>query len=258
MKKIFAVVLAAALCLTVCGCTNVFKEFKESADKAVESASASPSASPSPTDNPFADQPAAGGVSDEPEPSWYNAPEFKEKEKAPASAAPSDAGADAASAESAALPAQNPTPAVQSAAPAARAETAAAPASDAAAYAYEPVKVTKSPTSEVVYEGGSASFVAYAQNSTGITWLLVAPDGGQIFDAFALAKSMPGLSISGAGTTTLTIGCIPLSLDGWCVQAKFYGEGGPVHSSMARLSVWKYPASGTWNPWEQGGWNPWG
>ena len=256
MKKIFAVVLAAALCLTVCGCTNVFKEFKESADKAVESASVSPSASPSPAEDPFADQPEAGGVSDEPEPSWYDAPEFKEK--APASAATSDGGADAASAQNPALPAQSPTPAVQSAAPAARPETADAPVSDAAAYACEPVKVTKSPTSEVVYEGGSASFVAYAQNSTGITWLLVAPDGGQIFDAFALAKSMPGLSISGAGTNTLTIGCIPMSLDGWCVQAKFYGEGGPVHSSMARLSVWKYPASGTWNPWEQGGWNPWG
>lgn len=257
MKKIFAVVLAAALCFTVCGCTNVFKEFKDSAETALETASPSPAitAAPSfevsaaPTPVPTAALPSA--------PSATGVPETEGITTAAQAAAQSTSGVN----DSVQSP-QTTASAAQTGA------GSAAPAIDAAAYAYNPVKVTKSPTSEVVYEGGSASFVAYAQNASGITWLLVAPDGGQIFDAAALAKSMPGLSISGIGTPTLTIGCIPLSLDGWGIQAKFYGEGGPVHSSMAYLSVWRYPASGTWNPWEQdntgwspwnqGSWNPWG
>ena len=254
MKKLFAVVLAAALCLTICGCANVFSGLKQSAEEALESASPASSAAPDANETasasslaeaavatPNAAEAAAAAV-----PTEDSATQTPAKESDSASA---DTGATAQSAGNTGAQAATET---------------VTPAIDTAAYAYNQVKVTKSPTSEVVYEGGSASFVAYAQNSTGITWLMVAPGSGQIFDAASLAKSLPGLSISGIGTNTLTIGCIPQSLDGWRVQAKFYGEGGPVHSSMASISVWQYPSSAnagdsSWNPWSQTGcnWNPW-
>ncbi len=245
MKKLFAVVLAAALCLTICGCANVFSGLKDSADQALESASPASSAAPDANETASASSPTE-------------------------SAAPtSDTNESAAEASSSSAAAPTESPAAQT--PAKESDSVSAdtsaetvtPAINAAEYAYNQVKVTKSPTSEVVYEGGSASFVAYAQNSAGITWLMVAPGSGQIFDAASLANSLPGLSISGIGTNTLTIGCIPRSLDGWRVQAKFYGEGGPVHSSMASISVWQYPSAAnggdsSWNPWSQtNNWNPW-
>ena len=238
MKKLFAVVLAAALCLTICGCANVFNGLKESAEEALESASPASSAAPASSSS------AAAAPTESPAP--LTPAKESDSASADTGAATQSAGNTGAQTESAQAATETVTPAI-----------------DTAAYAYNHVKVTKSPTSEVVYEGGSASFVAYAQNSTGITWLMVAPGSGQIFDAASLAKSLPGLSISGVGTNTLTIGCIPQSLDGWRVQAKFYGEGGPVHSSMASISVWQYPSSAnagdsSWNPWNQtNNWNPW-
>jgi hypothetical protein len=255
MKKLFAVVLAAALCLTICGCANVFSGLKQSAEEALETASPASSAAPdavetSPVSSPAETAAPASSSSAAAAPTESPAPLTPAKESDSASA---DTGATAQSAGNTGAQTESAQAATQT----------VTPAIDTAAYAYNQVKVTKSPTSEVVYEGGSASFVAYAQNSTGITWLMVAPGSGQIFDAASLAKSLPGLSISGIGTNTLTIGCIPQSLDGWRIQAKFYGEGGPVHSSMASISVWQYPSSAnagdsSWNPWNQtNNWNPW-
>ncbi len=250
MKKLFAVVLAAALCLTICGCANVFSGLKDSADQALESASPASSAAPDANETASASSPTESA-----------APTSDTNESA-AEASSSSAAADATAAPTESPAAQTPAKESDSVSADTSAETVT-PAINAAEYAYNQVKVTKSPTSEVVYEGGSASFVAYAQNSAGITWLMVAPGSGQIFDAASLANSLPGLSISGIGTNTLTIGCIPRSLDGWRVQAKFYGEGGPVHSSMASISVWQYPSAAnggdsSWNPWSQtNNWNPW-
>ena len=258
MKKLFAVVLAAALCLTICGCANVFSGLKQSAEEALETASPAASAAPDANETASASSPAETAA---PTPNAAEAAAAAVPTEDSATQTPAKES-DSASADTGAATQSAGNTGAQTESAQAAMETVT-PAIDTAAYAYNHVKVTKSPTSEVVYEGGSASFVAYAQNSTGITWLMVAPGSGQIFDAASLAKSLPGLSISGVGTNTLTIGCIPQSLDGWRVQAKFYGEGGPVHSSMASISVWQYPSSAnagdsSWNPWSQtNNWNPW-
>ena len=274
MKKLFAVVLAAALCLTICGCANVFSGLKQSAEEALESASPASSAAPDANETDSASSPAEAAAPTSDAAKTAAAASSSNAAAADAAAAPTESPApltpakesDSASADTGATAQSAENTGVQAVAQTESAQAATetvTPAIDTAAYAYNQVKVTKSPTSEVVYEGGRASFVAYAQNSTGITWLMVAPGTGQIFDAASLAKSLPGLSISGIGTNTLTIGCIPQSLDGWRVQAKFYGEGGPVHSSMASISVWQYPSSAnagdsSWNPWSQtNNWNPW-
>ena len=244
MKKIFAFILAVALCLTLCAC-DVLDTFKESAEKTLNEMTAeSAEEKTAETAKPKTEATAKPTASAQPK-----------AEATPKNTAQKE-NADISPANSTATITVTPKPTQAPTVPTAATPT---PVISAAKYAYDPVKVTKSPTSEIVYEGGHASFVAYADNSTGISWLLVNPNGTDYFDATTLAKSMPGLSISGIGTNTLTIGCIPLSLDGWCVQAKFYGEGGPVHSSMARITVWPYPQNGTGDISDSlgdGGWNP--
>jgi len=101
-----------------------------------------------------------------------------------------------------------------------------------------PAKVyaTKSPTSELVVQGGSAQFVAYAENSTSVIWFMASPDGGTVLTAAEAPRLFPGLQVSGSNTTRLTLSNIPLNMSGWKVQARFEGYGGPVHTNMA--TVW--------------------
>jgi len=101
-----------------------------------------------------------------------------------------------------------------------------------------PAKVyaTKSPTSELVVQGGSAQFVARAENSTSVIWFMASPDGNTIITAAEAPRLFPGLYVSGSNSTTLTLGNIPLNMSGWKVQARFEGYGGPVHTNMA--TVW--------------------
>jgi len=262
MKKVLAIIIAAALCLTFCACGKVFNELKDSAETAAEASETAapkmslPGIEPTVTRAEATPKPENSGARTKPE---------KTEEKSEGTEASTEEPAQKSESDEAA-------PLVQQTEITAAAKTVTetvTPVISAAKYAYKPVVVTKSPTSEVVYEGGSASFVAYANNATAISWLIINPNGKDFFEASSLAKSLPGLSISGTASDTLTIGCIPISLDGWYIQAKFYGEGGPVHSSMARLTVWPYPSqgvgttcdpfscTGTCEPWGCGGnWNP--
>ena len=101
-----------------------------------------------------------------------------------------------------------------------------------------PAKVyaTKSPTSELVVQGGSAQFVAYAENSTSVIWFMASPDGNTVLTAAEAPRLFPGLQVSGSNSTRLTLSNIPLNMSGWKVQARFEGYGGPVHTNMA--TVW--------------------
>lgn len=256
MKKVLVVIIAAALCLTFCACGKVLNELKDSAETADEtSESAAPEetkveATPKSEKTGTRTKPAKTGetVNTEEVSKSEEAPKTEETPKTEKNKDTAEAAPFSGTGNNAKTSSKKTTETVT-------------PVISAAKYAFNPVRVTKSPTGEIVYEGGSASFVAYAENSTGISWLIVNPNGRDFVEASALAKSMPGLSISGTASNTLTIGCIPASFDGWYIQAKFYGEGGPVHSSMARLTVWPYPAQGcgiAWDPWScGGGFNPW-
>ena len=97
------------------------------------------------------------------------------------------------------------------------------------------VYAVKSPTSEAVIQGGSAQFVARAENSTGITWFIASPDASYCFTAAEAPHHFPGLQVSGLSGNTLTLSNIPLAMSGWQVQARFDGVGGPVHTNMATI-----------------------
>ena len=102
-----------------------------------------------------------------------------------------------------------------------------------------PVTITKHPTGETVTEGDSALFIARADNASEIIWRLVSPDTATTINCADAPAYFPGLQVLGLGTETLTLLNIPLSLDGWKVEAKFGGVGGPVYSHGAKITVLK-------------------
>ena len=110
------------------------------------------------------------------------------------------------------------------------------------------VQITKSPTSETVQAGGSAVFIAYADNSTGIVWITVSPDAKTAYDINNAVTAFPSLQVSGQGTSVLTLSNIPYEMDGWRIQAYFTGNGGPLYTAGAYLTVLQQGSWGTVPP----------
>ena len=100
-----------------------------------------------------------------------------------------------------------------------------------------PPHITKHPTGETVEPGGSAQFVARADDATKITWRLVSKDTTVTYNAADGPDYFPGLSVDGLGTERLTLSNIPSSLNEWCVEAKFENANGPSYSNGARITV---------------------
>lgn len=101
--------------------------------------------------------------------------------------------------------------------------------------------ITKHPTGEIVTEGGSAKFIAYANDAEKIVWYLVSGDGTAAYTAADAPKYFPGLTVTGTDTETLTLKNIPLTLNGWQAMAKFIGTGGDVWTNGAKITVKKAP-----------------
>ena len=100
-----------------------------------------------------------------------------------------------------------------------------------------PPHITKHPTGETVEPGGSAQFVARADDATKITRRLVSKDTTVTYNAADGPDYFPGLSVDGLGTERLTLENIPSSLNEWCVEAKFENENGASYSNGARITV---------------------
>ena len=100
-----------------------------------------------------------------------------------------------------------------------------------------PPHITKHPTGETVEPGGSAQFVARADDATKITWRLVSKDTTVTYTAADAPDYFPGLSVDGLGTERLTLENIPSALNEWCVEAKFENANGASYSNGARITV---------------------
>ena len=96
--------------------------------------------------------------------------------------------------------------------------------------------ITKQPTGETVDEGGSAVFVAHAENYTEIVWRIVSNDTTNTIQAVD-APTYFGCEVTGLGTERLEIFNIPASMDGWRVEAMFRGPGGTEYSWGALIRV---------------------
>ena len=101
----------------------------------------------------------------------------------------------------------------------------------------DPPHITKHPTGETVEPGGSAQFVARADDATKITWRLVSKDTTVTYTAADAPDYFPGLSVDGLGTERLTLENIPSALNEWCVEAKFENSNGASYSNGARITV---------------------
>lgn len=99
------------------------------------------------------------------------------------------------------------------------------------------VQITKSPTSETVYAGGSALFIARADRATSTNWIIVSPDAKSSYKIQDAPSHFAGLTIENEDPTRLRLNNIPTSMSGWRVQCYFTGEGGPKYTSGAYLTV---------------------
>lgn len=88
------------------------------------------------------------------------------------------------------------------------------------------LKVTKNPTGETVDVGGSATFVARADNAASHVWRIVSKDTTKTVFAKDAPSYFSGLRVSGADTDTLVLSNIPASMNEWSVECKFVGADG--------------------------------
>ena len=89
------------------------------------------------------------------------------------------------------------------------------------------LKITKNPTGETVDAGGSATFVARADNAYSRVWRIVSKDTTKTVNAKDASSYFGnGLSVSGADTDTLVLSKIPASMNEWSVECKFIGADG--------------------------------
>ena len=96
--------------------------------------------------------------------------------------------------------------------------------------------IMKNPTSEAIAIGGKTWFIAHADNATSMTWELVDANGNiySLTDAMAIH---PGLKLEALEGDTIAVSNVPASVNGWGVQATFYGQGGAVSTSPAYIYV---------------------
>ncbi len=112
----------------------------------------------------------------------------------------------------------------------------AQPATEAPVY-YDDIEITKSPTGERVEVGGSAKFVARANNAERIEWRLVSNDTTNTVHCKDAAEYFPGIQVAGLGTETLVLSNIPKSLDGWRVEAQFWNGNKHAESYGAEVTI---------------------
>ena len=97
--------------------------------------------------------------------------------------------------------------------------------------------ITKSPTDEVVNEGGECYFVAKYENATIAVWHFISPDG-RIDLAYQAAQEMfPTTEIIDGMYSTLHLKNISYALNGWRVYCRYSNANGSVSTRTALLSV---------------------
>lgn len=107
------------------------------------------------------------------------------------------------------------------------------------------ISITKNPTGETVDAGGSATFIARADNAASRVWRIVSKDTTQTINAKDASGYFRGLSVSGTDSDTLVLSNIPSSMDGWSVECKFIGADGKTFVCTTGAVVRVRGASGS-------------
>ena len=99
------------------------------------------------------------------------------------------------------------------------------------------VELKKSPTNEHADLGGSAIFIARADNALQIIWHVISPDDTVDYADDQILNAFDGIKIEGLGTEKIKIINIPVAMNGWKVQAEFIGEANRVLSDKAAILI---------------------
>ncbi len=102
-----------------------------------------------------------------------------------------------------------------------------------------PPTITKDPLGEYVDEGGSAVFIARADNTSTYKWRFISPDNSSTVEYDRITTQFPSLQVYGGDTETISLYYIPYELDGWKVACAFSNDGGTVVSKGAAIQVEK-------------------
>ena len=98
------------------------------------------------------------------------------------------------------------------------------------------VIITKNPTSESLAIGGKTWFIAHADNAVSLTWQLTDPEGN-VYSLDAARAYHSGLTLEVLEGDTIAVSNVPLSLNGWGIQARFDGEGNSAVTEPAYIYV---------------------
>ena len=101
------------------------------------------------------------------------------------------------------------------------------------------IVITKNPTSEALVVGGKTWFTAHAENAQTLTWQLIDPEGTLHTVPDAAARN-PGLMLEVLEDDTIAVSEVPLSLNGWAIQARFDGNGDTAVTIPAYIFVGDY------------------
>lgn len=98
------------------------------------------------------------------------------------------------------------------------------------------VVITKDPSSEALGIGGKTWFIAHANNAHTLTWRILSPEGV----VYSLAEAMqmhPGLKLEALEGDTIAVSNVPITMNGWAVQARFDGVGNYQTTTPAYIYV---------------------
>ncbi len=104
------------------------------------------------------------------------------------------------------------------------------------------IRVTKNPTSESLSVGGKTWFIAHADNATSIVWQFIAPDGA-VHSVDETISLNPGLALEVLEGDTIAVSNVPLSFNGWGVQAVFSDGASSAATSPASVYVGDFAAA---------------
>ena len=118
------------------------------------------------------------------------------------------------------------------------------------------VYIYKSPIKETTGIGGKLDFIARGENETDITWFIYKDRESYTLEE-ATEKFEDLQVLYWEAKEGVTIKHVPEELDGWKIKAKFDGDGGPVYSDSALISVVEYTIDPYWKDyWSKKAGNP--
>lgn len=101
----------------------------------------------------------------------------------------------------------------------------------------EPIQITKHPTGETVYPTARTWFIAHAENADTISWVFTEPETGKTYDHETVLSKHKCLETEILPEDTIALRNIPISMDGWTIQAAFSNGSETVLTDAAKISV---------------------